>query len=74
VKFDGRLVGRQYLGNNNNNNMALTSPKSGGRSVGIVRWRTTATEFSLIIIILVYLCAQLNNNNNNLLTKAQACH
>jgi hypothetical protein len=26
--------------------LALTSPTSGGRSVGIVRLRTTATEFS----------------------------
>ena len=31
--------------------LALTSPTSGGRSVGIVRSRTKATEFSL-----VYLC------------------
>jgi hypothetical protein len=28
--------------------LALTSPTSGGRSVGIVRLRTTATEFSLV--------------------------
>jgi hypothetical protein len=28
------------------NKFALTSPKSGGRSVGIVRLQTTATEFS----------------------------
>jgi hypothetical protein len=27
--------------------LALTSPTSGGRSVGIVRLRTKATEFSL---------------------------
>jgi hypothetical protein len=26
--------------------LALTSPTSGGRSAGIVRWRTQATEFS----------------------------
>jgi hypothetical protein len=25
--------------------LALTSPTSGGRSVGIVRWRTEASEF-----------------------------
>jgi hypothetical protein len=25
--------------------LELTSPTSGGRSVGIVRWRTQATEF-----------------------------
>jgi hypothetical protein len=29
--------------------LALTSPTSGGRSVGIVRSRTEATEFSLVI-------------------------
>jgi hypothetical protein len=27
----------------------LISPTSGGRSVGIVRWRTQATEFSFFI-------------------------
>jgi hypothetical protein len=30
--------------------MALTSPTSGGRSVGIVRLRTTALEFSFSLI------------------------
>jgi hypothetical protein len=29
---------------------ALTSPTSGGRSVGIVRSRTKATEFSLVLV------------------------
>jgi hypothetical protein len=29
--------------------LALTSQTSGGRSVGIVRLRTTATEFSLVL-------------------------
>jgi hypothetical protein len=29
--------------------LALTSPTSGGRSVGIVRFRTKATEFSLVL-------------------------
>ena len=29
--------------------LALTSPTGGGRSVGIVRSRTKATEFSLIV-------------------------
>jgi hypothetical protein len=29
--------------------LALTSPTSGGRSVGIVRSRTQATEFSLFL-------------------------
>jgi hypothetical protein len=32
----------------------LPSPTSGGRSVGIVRLRTTATEFSLIFSFLCY--------------------
>ena len=31
--------------------LALTSPTGGGRSVGIVRSRTKATEFSLILVI-----------------------
>ena len=30
--------------------LALTSPTGGGRSVGIVRSRTKATEFSLVTI------------------------
>jgi len=29
--------------------LALTSPTGGGRSVGIVRVRTKATEFSLVV-------------------------
>jgi hypothetical protein len=32
--------------------LALTSPTSGGRSVGIVRSRTKAMEFSLVYILL----------------------
>jgi len=32
--------------------VALTSPTGGGRSVGIVRVRTKATEFSLVGIII----------------------
>jgi hypothetical protein len=31
--------------------LALTSPTSGGRSVGIVRSRTEATEFSLVLVL-----------------------
>ena len=31
--------------------LALTSPTGGGRSVGIVRSRTKATEFSLVLAI-----------------------
>jgi hypothetical protein len=30
--------------------LALTSPTGGGRSVGIVRSRTKATEFSLVYV------------------------
>ena len=32
--------------------LALTSPTGGGRSVGIVRARTKATEFSLVFSVL----------------------
>jgi hypothetical protein len=32
--------------------LALTSPSGGGRSVGIVRSRTKATEFSLVLVSL----------------------
>ena len=31
--------------------LALTSPTGGGRSVGIVRVRTKATEFSLVVLL-----------------------
>jgi hypothetical protein len=34
--------------------LALTSPKSGGRSVGIVRSRTKATVFSLVFGMLLW--------------------
>jgi hypothetical protein len=34
--------------------LALTSPTGGGRSVGIVRSRTKATEFSLVLAL--YIC------------------
>jgi hypothetical protein len=33
--------------------LVLTSPTSGGRSVGIIRLRTTATEFSLVSLVYV---------------------
>jgi len=33
--------------------LALTSPTGGGRSVGIVRSRTKATEVFIIIIIII---------------------
>jgi hypothetical protein len=32
--------------------LALTPPTSGGRSVGLVRSRTQATEFVLLLIVL----------------------
>jgi hypothetical protein len=35
--------------------LALTSPTSGGRSVGIVRFRTQATEVIIIIFIIIIL-------------------
>jgi len=31
--------------------LALTSPAGGGRSVGIVRSQTKATEFSLVLVL-----------------------
>jgi len=34
--------------------LALTSPTSGGRSVGIVRVRTKATEFVLFVLTYSY--------------------
>jgi len=34
--------------------LALTSPTGGGRSVGIVRVRTKATEFSLVCFSVQY--------------------
>jgi len=36
--------------------LALTSPTGGGRSVGIVRLRTKATEFFLYVCTHVYVC------------------
>ena len=33
--------------------LALTSPTGGGRSVGMVRSRTKATEFSLLLLYVV---------------------
>ena len=34
--------------------LALTSPTGSGRSVGIVRSRTKATEFSLVLVYVMY--------------------
>jgi hypothetical protein len=36
--------------------LALTSPTGGGRSVGIVRSRTKATEFGLLVYSYCYVC------------------
>ena len=36
--------------------LALTSPTGGGRSVGIVRVRTKATEFSFFSVCIYYVC------------------
>jgi hypothetical protein len=33
--------------------LALTSPTSGSRSVGVVRLRTTATEFSFLVLVFI---------------------
>jgi hypothetical protein len=38
--------------------LTLTSPTSGGRSVGIVRSRTQATECIIIIIIIIIILAE----------------
>jgi len=38
--------------------LALTSPTGGGRSVGIVRSRTKATEFFLLRILRMWLFSQ----------------
>ena len=38
--------------------LALTSPTSGGRSVGIVRSRTKATEFVCFVVCCGFFCAQ----------------
>ena len=41
--------------------LALTSPTGGGRSVGIVRWRTKATEFIIIVVYMyVYMYIYIN--------------
>jgi hypothetical protein len=35
-------------------NLALTSPTSGGRSVGVVRWRTKVPEFFTVFLLNKY--------------------
>jgi hypothetical protein len=40
------------------NHVALTSPTSSGRSVGIVRLRTKATELLLLLLLLLSLSKQ----------------
>jgi hypothetical protein len=47
IRYYGRRdPSRWPRGNRYTKKLALTSPTSGGRSVGIVRSRTQATEFS----------------------------
>jgi len=43
--------------------LALTSPTGGGRSVGIVRSRTKATEFSLLLLLLLLLSLYFDSFN-----------
>jgi hypothetical protein len=49
-EYDGRDLSRWPRGILHLKKMALTSPTSGGRSVGRVRLRTQATEFSLVFV------------------------
>jgi len=55
--------------------LALTSPTGGGRSVGMVRSRTKATEFYVCIYIYIYLrdflLINYSNNNENFVTLRQ---
>jgi hypothetical protein len=53
-----RLEGVTWLASLYPQNLALTSLASGGRSVGIVRSRTQATEFSFS---LVHVCPKFRN-------------
>jgi hypothetical protein len=41
--------------------LALTLPTSGGRSVGIVRSRTKATELLVIIIVVIIISSSISN-------------
>ena len=45
--------------------LVLTSPTGGGRNVGIVRVRTKATEFSLVLVYLLKLAAAKECNRNS---------
>ena len=45
--------------------LALTSPTGGGRSVGIVRSRTKATEFSLVYV-LIFTADRYNNRTTQI--------
>jgi hypothetical protein len=48
LEYDRRDPSRSQRGTLYPQKLALTSPTSGGRSIGIVRSRTQATEFSLV--------------------------
>jgi hypothetical protein len=49
-EYDRRDTSRWPRGTLYPQKLALTSPKSGGRSVGIVRSRTQTTEFFMILL------------------------
>jgi len=45
--------------------LALISPTGGGRSVGIVRVRTRATEFSFSLVYYMHLLVNVSDGKNN---------
>jgi hypothetical protein len=53
-EYDRRDPSRWPRGTLYQPKLALTSPTSGGRSVGIVRSRTRATEFNLVCFYFSY--------------------
>jgi hypothetical protein len=48
-EYGSRVPSRRPRGTLYPQNLALTSPRGGGRSVGIVRLRTHATEFNFFL-------------------------
>jgi len=46
--------------------LALTSPTGGGRSVGIVRVRTKATEFVLFVVCVCFVCVRACKSNTTM--------
>jgi hypothetical protein len=53
-EYGRRDSSRRPRGNLNPQKLALTSPTSGGRSVGIVRSRTKATEFVFLLLLTLF--------------------